>query len=303
MIGSYTVKMVISKISNMEKAQVLVDALPYIKRLNGKTIVIKYGGSALTNPIVKDTIINNIALMKLVGMKPVVIHGGGPEINAMLNRLDVKSEFISGLRVTSKDAVEVVEMVLSGKVNKSIVTDIETKGVRAIGISGKDGSTIKARKLIKNSTDYGHVGEIDEIDTSLIRSLLNNDFIPVIAPIGKDNRGNTYNINADYVAMDISAALQAEKLLFLTDVPGVLMDINDPESVVHFMGLDEIDPLIENGTISGGMIPKIESCRSVVKRGVNNVHIIDGHVENCLLLEIFTPEGIGTMVQRHKKED
>lgn len=290
-------------IDNMQKAQILVDALPYIKRLNGKTVVIKYGGSALTNPVVKDTIINDIALMKLVGMKPVVVHGGGPEINAMLGRLDVESEFVNGLRVTSEDAMEVVEMVLSGKVNKSIVTDIETKGVRAIGISGKDGSTIKARKLVKDGTDYGHVGEVDEVDTSLIRSLIDNDFIPVIAPIGKDDRGNTYNINADYVAMDISAALQAEKLLFLTDVPGVLMDVDDADSVVHFMGLEEIDPLIEDGTISGGMIPKIECCRSVVKRGVNNVHIIDGRVENCLLLEIFTPEGIGTMVQRHKKED
>lgn len=289
--------------SYAEKAKILVDALPYIKRLNSKTIVIKYGGSALTDPVIKDTIINNIALMKLVGMKPVLVHGGGPEINTMLGRLDVKSEFIGGLRITSNEAMEIVEMVLSGKVNKSIVSDIETKGVRAIGISGKDGGTIKARKLIKNGVDYGQVGEVDCIDTSLICSLINNDFIPVIAPVGQDDAGNTYNINADYVAMDIAAALKAEKLLFLTDVPGILKDINDPGSVINFLGLEEIDPLIRDGTISGGMIPKIESCRSVVKRGVNNAHIIDGRVENCLLLEIFTPMGIGTMVQKDIKID
>lgn len=289
--------------SYAEKAKILVDALPYIKRLNSKTIVIKYGGSALTDPVIKDTIINNIALMKLVGMKPVLVHGGGPEINTMLGRLDVKSEFIGGLRITSNEAMEIVEMVLSGKVNKSIVSDIETKGVRAIGISGKDGGTIKARKLIKNGVDYGQVGEVDCIDTSLICSLINNDFIPVIAPVGQDDAGNTYNINADYVAMDIAAALKAEKLLFLTDVPGILKDINDPGSVINFLGLEEIDPLIRDGTISGGMIPKIESCRSVVKRGVNNAHIIDGRVENCLLLEIFTPMGIGTMVQKDRKRD
>ena len=289
--------------SYAEKAKILVDALPYIKRLNSKTIVIKYGGSALTDPVIKDTIINNIALMKLVGMKPVLVHGGGPEINTMLGRLDVKSEFIGGLRITSNEAMEIVEMVLSGKVNKSIVSDIETKGVRAIGISGKDGGTIKARKLIKNGVDYGQVGEVDCIDTSLICSLINNDFIPVIAPVGQDDAGNTYNINADYVAMDIAAALKAEKLLFLTDVPGILKDINDPGSVINFLGLEEIDPLIRDGTISGGMIPKIESCRSVVKRGVNNAHIIDGRAENCLLLEIFTPMGIGTMVQKDIKRD
>lgn len=289
--------------SYAEKAKILVDALPYIKRLNSKTIVIKYGGSALTDPVIKDTIINNIALMKLVGMKPVLVHGGGPEINTMLGRLDVKSEFIGGLRITSNEAMEIVEMVLSGKVNKSIVSDIETKGVRAIGISGKDGGTIKTRKLIKNGVDYGQVGEVDCIDTSLICSLINNDFIPVIAPVGQDDAGNTYNINADYVAMDIAAALKAEKLLFLTDVPGILKDINDPGSVINFLGLEEIDPLIRDGTISGGMIPKIESCRSVVKRGVNNAHIIDGRVENCLLLEIFTPMGIGTMVQNDIKRD
>ena len=290
-------------ISYAEKAQILVDALPYIKRLNGKTIVIKYGGSALTNPQVKDTIINDIALMKLVGMKPVLVHGGGPEINAMLGRLDVKSEFVDGLRVTSDEAMEVVEMVLSGKVNKSIVSEIETKGVRAIGISGKDGGTIRARKLEKEGTDYGHVGEVEKVNTELLCSLINNDFIPVIAPIGQDDEGNTYNINADYAAMDVAVALKAEKLLFLTDVPGVLKDVDDPDSVINFMGLEEIDPLIADGTISGGMIPKIECCRSVVKRGVNNVHIIDGRVENCLLLEIFTPMGIGTMVEKDIRKD
>ena len=202
---------------------------------------------------------------------PVLVHGGGPEINTMLGRLDVKSEFIGGLRITSNEAMEIVEMVLSGKVNKSIVSDIETKGVRAIGISGKDGGTIKARKLIKNGVDYGQVGEVDCIDTSLICSLINNDFIPVIAPVGQDDAGNTYNINADYVAMDIAAALKAEKLLFLTDVPGILKDINDPGSVINFLGLEEIDPLIRDGTISGGMIPKIESCRSVLSRDRKSV--------------------------------
>lgn len=282
----------------IEKAEVLIEALPYIQKFYGKTVVIKYGGSALINPEIKETLIKDIALMKLVGMKPVIVHGGGPDINAFLKKMDIKSEFINGLRVTDEETMQIVEMVLAGKLNKSIVTDIELQGVKSVGISGKDGGILKAEKIQKDSVDYGCVGDVKEVDTSLIESLINNDFIPVIAPIGKDDKGVTYNINADYAAVAIAGALKAEKLVFLTDVEGVMRDIHDPSSIMSFIKADKVQGLIDDGTISGGMIPKVQCCMAGVEAGVENVHILDGRVEHCLLLEIFTQKGIGTMISK-----
>lgn len=282
----------------IEKAEVLIEALPYIQKFYGKTVVIKYGGSALINPEIKETLIKDIALMKLVGMKPVIVHGGGPDINAFLKKMDIKSEFINGLRVTDEETMQIVEMVLAGKLNKSIVTDIELQGVKSVGISGKDGGILKAEKIQKDGVDYGCVGDVKEVDTSLIESLINNDFIPVIAPIGKDDKGVTYNINADYAAVAIAGALKAEKLVFLTDVEGVMRDIHDPNSIMSFIKADNVQGLIDDGTISGGMIPKVQCCMAGVEAGVENVHILDGRVEHCLLLEIFTQKGIGTMISK-----
>ncbi|WP_242956625.1 acetylglutamate kinase [Tyzzerella sp. An114] len=282
----------------IEKAEVLIEALPYIQKFYGKTVVIKYGGSALINPEIKETIIKDIALMKLVGMKPVIVHGGGPDINAFLKKMDIKSEFINGLRVTDPETMQIVEMVLAGKLNKSIVTDIELQGVKSVGISGKDGGILKAEKIEKDGIDYGCVGDVKEVDTSLIESLINNDFVPVIAPIGKDDAGTTYNINADYAAVAIAGALKAEKLVFLTDVEGVMRDVHDPDSIMSFIRADKVQALIDDGTISGGMIPKVQCCMAGVEAGVENVHILDGRVEHCLLLEIFTQKGIGTMISK-----
>lgn len=287
----------------IDKAKTLMEALPFIKRFWDKTVVIKYGGAALVDPKVKETVIQDIALMKLVGMHPVVVHGGGPEINAFLKKMDIPSKFVDGLRVTDGPTMEVVEMVLAGKLNKAIVTDIETQGVKAVGISGKDGGILNAKKIEKNNgVDYGCVGDVEFVDPTLVQSLIYNDFIPVIAPIGKDKEGNTYNINADYAAVAIAGALQAEKLVFLTDVEGVMRDIKDPDSIMSFIKSDAIESLIADGTISGGMIPKVECCMAAVKKGVNHVHILDGRVEHCLILEIFTPEGIGTMIENSEKE-
>ncbi len=282
----------------IDKAKTLMEALPYIKRFYDKTVVIKYGGSALINDNIKQTVIQDIALMKLVGMHPVIVHGGGPDINAFLEQMNIESKFINGLRVTDEKTMEIVEMVLSGKLNKHIVTEIETQGVKAVGISGKDGGIIKAKKIEKDGIDYGCVGDIVSVDPTLVQSLINNEFIPVIAPIGKDENGTTYNINADYAAVAIAGALKAEKLVFLTDVEGVMRDINDPNSIMSFISSKKIQKLIEDGTISGGMIPKVECCMEGIRKGVNNVHILDGRVEHCLILEIFTPEGIGTMIEK-----
>lgn len=280
------------------KAQILTEALPFIQKFNDKTIVIKYGGSALVNPEIKETIIKDIVLMRLVGMHPVVVHGGGPDINAFLKRLDIESKFIDGLRVTSEETMEVAEMVLSGKINKQIVTDIELHGVKAVGISGKDGGTVKAEKIVKKDVDYGCVGRIKSVDPALLQSLISSGFIPVIAPIGKDEKGTSYNINADYMAVAIAGSLNAEKLVFLTDVEGVMRDVHDPASIMSFIKADAVQSLIDDGTISGGMIPKVECCMTAVDSGVNNVHILDGRVEHCLILELFTPEGIGTMIEK-----
>lgn len=279
----------------IEKAKILIEALPYIKEFNSKIVVIKYGGSAMIDEKIKETVIEDIVLMKLVGLKPVIVHGGGNEISEVLKLMGRKSEFINGLRVTNEDTVEVVEMVLSGKINKGIVQLIQNHGINAVGISGKDGKTLKVVKKEIEGVDYGFVGDITEVDTKLIMSLLDNDFIPVIAPLGTDKIGKTYNINADYAASAIAGALSAEKLIFLTDVEGVLSDVNNKKSLISRIEVAEVDSYIAEGVISGGMIPKVECCVEGIRAGVKNVHILDGRVEHCMLLEIFTKNGVGTM--------
>lgn len=279
----------------IEKAKVLVEALPYIKQFNNKIVVIKYGGSAMVDETIKEQVIEDIVLMKLVGFKPVVVHGGGKEISKQLSALGMESEFYQGLRVTDKPTVEVVEMVLSGKVNKGIVQLIQNHDLNAVGISGKDAKTIKATKKQVEGKDVGYVGEITEVNTGLLESLINNDFIPVIAPVGTDCTGETYNINADYAASAVAGALKAEKLIFLTDVEGVLKDVNDSDSLISVIDTSHVDQMIQNGIISGGMIPKVECCVDGIRQGVKNVHILDGRVEHSMLLEIFTQKGVGTM--------
>lgn len=286
----------------IDKAKILIEALPYIKEFNEDIFVIKYGGSAMVDEKIKETVIEDIVLLKLVGIKPVIVHGGGNEISTMLKRVGKVSEFVNGLRVTDEETVDVVEMVLSGKVNKSIVQLIQNHDLNAVGVSGKDGKTLKVKKKEIEGADIGFVGEITEVDTKLIHSLIDNDFIPVIAPIGTDDSGHTYNINADYAASAIAGALSAKKLIFLTDVEGVLRDVDQKDSLISKIDIYDVDNYIEDGTISGGMIPKVECCVEGIRAGVKNVHILDGRVEHCMLLEIFTKSGVGTMFGAFKEE-
>ena len=287
---------------HIDKAKTLIEAIPYIKSFTGKTVVIKYGGSAMVDERIRELMMKDIAVLKLLGIEIVLVHGGGPFINENLKKFNKQPEFKEGLRVTDKETMEVVEMVLSGKINKEIVNDIQKVGVRAVGISGKDGMTLKAKKIMNNGLDLGFVGEIEEVDTKLIDSLISSDFLPVIAPVGRDEEGNTYNINADYAAVAIASALNAQKLVFVTDVAGVMADIDDPNSLIKQMNVKEAYANIENGIISGGMIPKVECCIDAVENGVKTVHIIDGRVEHSMLLEIFTQQGIGTMFKKNGDE-
>jgi acetylglutamate kinase len=282
----------------IEKANVLMEALPYIKEFNGITVVIKYGGSALINDEIKDSIIKDIALMKYVGFKPVVIHGGGPDINAALARVGIESRFRNGLRITDEPTMEIVEMVLAGKINKAIAAELSLQGVKAVGISGKDANMIKVKRLMPDGVDIGLVGEAESVDAGLLRTLIDGGFVPVIASIGTDGNGQTYNINADYAAVSVAAALKAEKLVYLTDVEGVRTVAGDSGSVASRLGVDEIRAMIRDGSISGGMIPKVECCIAGVEAGVRHVHILDGRVKHSLILEIFTTKGIGTLVER-----
>ena len=281
----------------IEKAKVLIEALPYIKEFYGKTIVIKYGGSAMLNEDLKQALIQDIILLKLVGICPVIVHGGGPEINKMLKEVGKNPEFINGLRVTDEKTIEVTEMVLAGKVNKNIVSHIQDQGVDAVGICGKDGNILESEKIYADGNDIGFVGKIKKVNINLIDTLIKNDFIPVIAPIGTDKCGNTYNINADYAAVSIASAINAQKLVFLTDIEGVLRDINNKSSLISTLKLKEISALIKDGTITGGMIPKVECCKKAVENGVKTVHILDGRLEHSLLLEIYTNKGIGTIIE------
>lgn len=283
-----------------DQAIILIESLPYIKDFFGKTIVIKYGGSAMNDLRLKEKTIEDIVLMKLVGMKPVIVHGGGPEINRILKKTGKKSEFYNGLRITDEEIMETTEMVLSGKINKEIVELFQLHNINAVGISGKDGKTITAKKMFIDGTDIGMVGEVKEVDTNLLSVLMDNNFIPVIAPVSADSKGQTFNINADHAAAAIAAELHAEKLIFLTDMSGILTDIEDKSTLISSIDVQAVKELIRNRVISGGMIPKAECAVNAVQTGVHSVHIINGGIEHALLLEIFTRKGIGTLI--HKEQ-
>jgi len=288
-------KEVIIIIEKTEHVKILVEALQYIKKFSGKTVIIKYGGSAMKNAELKKTFVEDVAFMNLIGINIIIVHGGGPSINKMLKKLSIEPKFFNGLRITDEETMEVVEMVLAGTVNKGIVNDIQIQGVDALGLCGKDGNLLEAKKKIIDGKDLGFVGEVINVKTSLLKEILKNSIIPVIAPIGKDNLGTTYNINADDVASAISKSLNAEKLVFLTDVSGVFSNIKDNTTLISEMNIDQALSYIEDGIITNGMIPKVKCCVEAIQNGVNSVHIIDGRVEHSLLLEIFTPHGIGTM--------
>lgn len=283
-------------LSALEKASILVEALPYIKKFYGKTVVIKYGGHAMINADLKQAVMTDLVLMKFVGINPVVVHGGGPEITGMLNRLGIESHFISGLRVTDAPTMEVVEMVL-GKLNKEIVALINRTGGRGIGLSGKDANlALASKKYSIDQQDIGFVGEVTGINPKLLETVIQEGYIPVVSPVGLGTDGETYNINADTMAGAIATALKADKLIILTDVEGILADRQNKESLISTVKLGDINPLIERGVIQGGMIPKIECCRKAIEGGVSTTHILDGRVPHSILLEIFTDKGIGTMV-------
>ncbi|MDX1735102.1 MAG: acetylglutamate kinase [Halioglobus sp.] len=288
-------------------AKVLTEALPYIQRFTGKTIVVKFGGNAMVDPLLHESFARDVVLMKLVGMNPVVVHGGGPQIGALLEKLNIHTEFVDGMRVTDAQTMDVVEMVLGGSVNKEIVASINRNGGRALGVTGKDGQLIRARKLVVNRpgpeldapeiVDIGHVGEVEQIDTGVLEVILGSDFIPVIAPIGVGRDGATYNINADLVAGKLAEVMQAEKLMLLTNVAGLL---DKKGNTLTGLSTGQVDELIADGTISGGMLPKISCALDAVKSGVNSAHIIDGTVPHAVLLETFTDEGMGTLISNRR---
>lgn len=279
------------------KAEVLVGAIPYIRKFRNETVVIKYGGSAMVDSQLKKSVIRDIAMLKYLGINPIVVHGGGKEISALLARMGKESVFVDGLRVTDSETASVAEMVLSGSIGKSLVENLESMGIKACGINGKDGHTMMAKKLVdEKGRDLGFVGEIEKVDVSLIKTLIDADYVPVISPVGVDSYSQTYNINADYAASAIAGALHAEKLVFLTDVEGILKDKNDPSSIISRMNADEAKRLVYEGVIKGGMIPKVECCLDALEKGVQTVHVLDGRLPHSILLEIFTAEGIGTMM-------
>jgi acetylglutamate kinase len=285
------------------QAQILAEAMPYIRRFHGRILVIKYGGNAMTDPLLKQSFARDVVLLKLVGMNPVVVHGGGPQIEQLLSRVGKKGEFVQGMRVTDSETMDIVEMVLAGQVNKEIVELINSAGGRAVGLTGQDGGLIRARKLRMTlpeqpgeEVDIGQVGEIESIDPAVLHTLTSSGFIPVIAPIGSGAEGETYNINADVVAGKVAEVLKAEKLVLLTNTAGVL---DKSGKLLTGLTARRIDELFADGTISGGMLPKISSALDAAKAGVNSVHIVDGRVDHCLLLEIMTDHGVGTMIRSH----
>lgn len=286
-----------------EKAAILAEALPYIRRFHGKTVVVKYGGNAMTDEALKRGFAHDVVLLKLVGINLVVVHGGGPQIEELLGRVGKKGEFVQGMRVTDAETMDIVEMVLAGKVNKEIVELINHAGGKAVGLTGQDGGLIRARKLMipskdqpDQALDIGQVGEIESVDPEIIQSLLRSGFIPVVAPIGSGRDGETYNINADLVAGKMAEILHAEKLVLMTNTPGVL---DKSGQLITGLSAREIDALFADGTLSGGMLPKISSALDAARSGVQSVHIIDGRVPNSLLLEILTSQGVGTMIRSH----
>ncbi len=279
----------------MKKAEVLIEALPYIQRFNRKIIVVKYGGSAMSNEELQKNVIKDVTLLKLVGFKPIIVHGGGKEISRWVGKVGKEPRFVNGLRVTDEETMEIAEMVLN-RVNKSLVTMVQELGVKAAGISGKDGGLLKVERKYSDGQDIGYVGDIKEVDAKILYDLLDRDFLPIVAPIGLDDAFDTYNINADDAACAIAKAVGADKLVFLTDIEGLYRDINDKNTFISRLTASEAEKLIESGIIGGGMLPKLNNCTSAIQNGVSRVHILDGRVPHCLLLEIFTKQGIGTAI-------
>jgi acetylglutamate kinase len=287
--------------SIMEKAEVLIEALPYIQRFNRKIIVVKYGGSAMVDEELKKQVIQDVVLLKLVGFKPIIVHGGGKEISKWVEKSGMEPRFVNGLRVTDEPTMEIAEMVLN-RVNKSLVQMVNELGVKAVGISGKDGMMLKCQKRYSNGEDIGYVGDITDVDPQIIYDLLEKDFLPIICPIGFDEDFETYNINADDAACAIATAMEAEKLAFLTDVEGVYKDFQNKESLISEMSMAEAQEFVESGMLGGGMLPKLQNCIDAMKQGVSRVHIMDGRIPHCLLLEIFTNRGIGTAIMSAGEE-
>lgn len=279
----------------LQKAEVLIEALPYIQRFNRKIIVVKYGGSAMSDQELQKNVIKDVTLLKLVGFKPIIVHGGGKEISRWVGKMGKEARFVNGLRVTDGETMEIAEMVLN-KVNKSLVTMVQELGVKAVGVSGKDGGLLQVEKKYADGQDIGFVGEITQVNPKVLHDLLEKDFLPIVAPIGLDENFQTYNINADDAACAIAKAVNAEKLAFLTDIEGLYRDINDKSSFISRISATQAEELINDGFIGGGMLPKLSNCTSAVKGGVNRVHILDGRIPHCLLLEIFTKQGIGTAI-------
>ena len=279
----------------LEKAAVLVEALPYIQKFNRKVIVVKYGGSAMVDEQLKKSLISDVTLLKLVGFKPIIVHGGGKEISKWVGKVGKEAQFINGLRVTDEETMEIAEMVL-GRVNKSLVTMVEELGVKAVGISGKDGGLLKVKKKYADGKDIGYVGEITEVDPNILYDLMEKDFLPIICPVGLDDEFNTYNINADDAACAIARAVGANKLAFLTDIEGLYRDFEDKSSLISEIKVKEAKELIAGGTIGGGMLPKLSNCIDAIEAGVSRVHIIDGRIPHSILMEIFSDRGVGTAI-------
>ena len=279
----------------LHKAQVLVEALPYIQKFNRKIIVVKYGGSAMSNAELQKNVIKDVALLKLVGFKPIIVHGGGKEISRWAAKTGKESRFVNGMRVTDEETMEIAEMVL-GKVNKSLVTMVQELGVKAVGISGKDGGLLKVEKKYPGGEDVGFVGEVTQVDPKILYDLLEKDFLPIISPIGLDEAFQTYNINADDAACAVAKAVKAEKLAFLTDVEGLYRNFPDKSSFISRITVNDAKKLTQEGLVGGGMLPKLNNCIDAVSEGVSRVHILDGRIPHCLLLEIFTNQGVGTVI-------
>ena len=279
----------------LEKAAVLVEALPYIQKFNRKVIVVKYGGSAMVDEQLKKSVISDVTLLKLVGFKPIIVHGGGKEISKWVGKVGKEARFINGLRVTDEETMEIAEMVL-GRVNKSLVTMVEELGVKAVGISGKDGGLLKVKKKYADGKDIGYVGEITDVDPNILYDLMEKDFLPIICPVGLDDEFNTYNINADDAACAIARAVGANKLAFLTDIEGLYRDFEDKSSLISEIKVKEAKELIAGGTIGGGMLPKLSNCIDAIEAGVSRVHIIDGRIPHSILMEIFSDRGVGTAI-------
>ncbi len=289
------VESMIEHLSALDKASVLVEALPYIQKFNRKIVVVKYGGSAMSNEELQKNVIKDVVLLKLVGFKPIIVHGGGKEISKWVAKTGKESRFVNGLRVTDEETMEIAEMVL-GKVNKRLVTMVQELGVKAVGISGKDGGLLQVEKKYSNGEDIGFVGNITKVNEGILYDILEKDFLPIVAPIGLDEKFQTYNINADDAACAIAKAVGAEKLAFLTDIEGLYKDFNDKSSFISRLTATQAQELIDSGLIGGGMLPKLGNCTDAIRNGVNRVHILDGRIPHSLLLEVFTNKGIGTAI-------